>query len=138
MLSSLLAADDAAAQRFEGKSTRDVIEALLSDVNQNISSTQQVIDNKNLIMAKYQEIEISFDDRYQQDINNQLTFLRQNARDLDATVQSEITDLVDCAGVEIIQNSNTIHAAACDLVPEYVELLMEFVASSRPKARGHQ
>jgi hypothetical protein len=87
MLSSLLAADDAAAERFEGKSTRDVIEALLSDVNQNISSTQQVIDNKNLIMAKYQEIEISFDDRYQQDINNQLTSLRQNVRDLDATVQ---------------------------------------------------
>jgi hypothetical protein len=64
--------------------------------------------------------------------------LRQNARDLDATVQSEITDLVDCAGIEIIQNSNAIHAAACDLVPEYVELLMEFVASSRQKARGHQ
>jgi hypothetical protein len=38
-------------------------------------------------MAKYQEIEISFDDRYQQDINNQLTSLRQNVRDLDATVQ---------------------------------------------------
>jgi hypothetical protein len=68
MLSSLLAADDATIQRYAGKSTRDVIEALLSDVNQNISSTQQVINNMNAIMVKHQEIEI--DDSDQQDVNN--------------------------------------------------------------------
>jgi hypothetical protein len=85
----------------------------------------------NAIMVKHQEIEI--DDRHQQDVNNQLTFLLENARDLDATVQSEITDLVDCAGVEIIQKSNAIHAAACDLVPEYVELLMEFVPQDKKR-----
>jgi hypothetical protein len=84
-------------------------------------------------MAKYQEIEISFDDRYQQDINNQLTSLRQNVRVLEATVQSEIIDLVECTGVEMIQNSNAIHAAACDLVPEYVVLLMEFVPQDKKR-----
>ena len=133
MLSPLLASDAAAAERFAGKSTKDGIETLLSDVNQKIASAQQWFNDSTAILAKYQENEIKFDEIYQQSINEQLRSLRQNAHDFDATVRSEIAELVKCTGVEVIQSSNAIHAAACNLVPEYIELLMDFVPQDKKR-----
>jgi hypothetical protein len=62
---------------------------------------------------------------------HEITRLEQELCDLDARVRSEVSKLVDESGYDLILSSDSIHCCACNNLPLYVKLLLDFIPNDK-------
>jgi len=118
--------------RLQDENARQEMQQCLDSTNDLLSRMRRVLDTTlpNAVRQR-QELERRLNVQIDEAIEEQRENNRQEARDLDARVRLQVSELVEKAGSDIIQNSDALQACACNLQPNYIELLLSFVPDAK-------
>lgn len=119
--------ETAPALYAEARENTRRIQEMKEWISETLASVQANLDESNALQPQLEEAKRDAETNFNQMAQEKTAELQQQVRDLDANVRSEVTNAVEQSGYEVILESNVFHCCACNLVPDYIDMLMEFV-----------
>lgn len=121
------------------------VEAHLQQFEVSKRLIREGIENANSLVAEREneiasatrrqgEMERSVESLYCEEVEEKKRIKRQEIQELDERVRDEVSKLVENNGTDIIQNSDALHACACNLQPDYIEMLLSFVPNEKKRS----